>query len=54
MVHHLIKSRRSTLTSHYGEPYSGIEYYEMKGLTIEITRAGKHLRLNYRRYPASG
>jgi len=33
MVHYLINSRKSTLTSHYGGPYSGIEDYEMKGLT---------------------
>lgn len=38
MVHHLTKSRKSTPISHYGEPYSGIEDYEIKGLTIEIRR----------------
>ena len=31
MVHHLIKSRKSTPISHYGKPYSGIEDYEMNG-----------------------
>ncbi len=30
MVHRLIKSRRSTLITHYGQLYSGIEDYELK------------------------
>ena len=39
MVHQLIKSQKSPLTSHYGEPYSGIEDYEMKvSITTEISR----------------
>ena len=39
MVYHLIKSQKSTPISHYGEPYSGIEDYDLKKRNVKLTDA---------------